>query len=402
MKKISSNVTQVILAIVVIVTGGVITTSNPTVSKPIPPITPTGTSQPSILSSTGTSIPVYTPTPYSGNIIRLAWFYKPPDDTEMDLVVKKMDFFILTHKDESVRSKWKARGIASPIIQYLLFLVINDPGDCNEDPNGNQVAYKPGDFCQISKLHPDWFLLDQNGNRISTSKNSYYMDPGNEEFRAFWLQRARELQETYGWDGIFLDNVEGSRAKMVGDNGSIAKYPDDQSYQKAVEGFLAYIRQNYFQPRNKQIYANIVSVDDDPVWESYLQYVDGVMIESFATDWSNGYRSRDEWEQQMTLAEKALAQGKTLILVAQGHQDNAKLENFAFASYLLLANGNVFFRYTNSESYRDLWLYENYNLDLGMPQGNRYKYKGGWRRDFAKGYVTVRPQNEQAEIVVNP
>jgi hypothetical protein len=196
--------------------------------------------------------------------------------------------------------------------------------------------------------------------------------------------------------------VEGSRTKMIGENGSLAKYPDEQSYHKAVEGFLAYIRTNYFQPRNKPIYANVVSVAEAYVWESYLQYLDGVMIESFATDWSDGYRSKDEWEQQMNLVEKALEQGKTLLLVAQGDQEDNKLQSFAFASYLLIANGNAFFRYTNSEAYRELWLYENYDLNLGMPLGKRYKHNGEWRRDFSNGSVTVSPQKHEAEIRLNP
>jgi hypothetical protein len=228
------------------------------------------------------------------------------------------------------------------------------------------------------------------------------MDPGNEGYRAFWLERARELQETYGWDNIFLDNVEGSRTKMLNSNKSVAQYPDEESYQEAVKGFLQYIRTNYFEPRNKPVYGNIVSVAEDHVWDEYMQYLDGAMIESFATDWSDGYRSRDEWEQQMNQAEHALELGKTLILVAQGDQDDSELQNFAFASYLLIANGNAVFRYTHSENYRDVWLYDNYDVDLGMPLGDRYKDKGGWRRDFANGYVTVNPKSHKAEIVLNP
>jgi len=382
-----------------ILIGGAIVGCNPSTQ-----ISPTAT-----LDSSGgqnslaeTSAPEVTATSLPEDVVRLTWFYKPPDEAQIGQVAEKTDFFILTHKDEPSREELRAKGNKAPVSQYLLFLVINDPGGCDEEPNGNQVAYKVGDFCQISEQHPDWFLLDQNGKRILSRKNSYYMDPGNEGYRAFWLERARELQETYGWDHVFLDNVEGSRAKMVGNNGSLANYPDEVSYQKAVEGFLSYIRTNYFEPNNKSIYANIVSVAEDHVWDRYLQYVDGAMIESFATDWSDGYRSTDEWEQQMNLAEKALKQGKTLILVAQGDQEDEKLQTFAFASYLLIADGNAYFRYTNSEEYRELWLYENYNVDPGMPLGDRYKDKGLWKRDFAFGYVTVNPQKRQAEIILNP
>lgn len=317
----------------------------------------------------------------------------------MDLVAQQADFFILTHKDENERTELRTRGITTPFSQYLLFTEIHDPGNCEDGPTGNQVAHKEGDFCQISESHPDWFLLEADGDRVG-DEDSYFMDPGNEGFRAFWLERARALQETHGWENIFLDNVEASRTKFVDDEDEpLANYPDDASYQQAVAGFLRYIRENYFQPQGKPMYANIVSVDDTEVWDEYLQYLDGVMIESFATDWDEGYLAHDDWEQQMDQAERALSLGKTLILVAQGQQDDAELQNFAFASYLLLANGNAYFRYANSEAYRDWWMYENYNQNPGLPVGPRYEYQGGWRRDFAKGYVIVKPQNREAEIV---
>jgi hypothetical protein len=361
---------------------------------------PTAVSQPSSqpLLATAPAAPTTPPHPF----VRLAWFYKPPENGQLDLVAQKFQFFILTYKDETERDELKTKGVSVPFAQYLLFLAIQDPGNCQETPNGNQVAYKAGDFCQISDLHPDWFLLDRNGNRIRSGEDYYYMDPGNAGFQQFWLERAREMQETYGWENVFLDNVEASRRKMIDNDVGLAKYPDDKSFQAAVEGFLTYLHQNYFGPRGKMMYGNIVSVDDDKVWSRYLQSLDGVMIESFATDWSNGYQEHDDWEGQMREAESALAKAKTLILVAQGDRDDQQLQNFAYASYLLVNNGNAVFRYTNSDSYREVWLYENYGIDLGTPKGPRYKEKGNWRRDFKNGHVIVDPQKHTAEIVVNP
>jgi hypothetical protein len=388
-----------LLGIPLLVLGGILIFTGYRANRQAQPA-PTATSGPR-LQTPPSITPAKTPTTTPGDIVRLAWFYKPPEEGQLGLVAKYFDFFILTYKDEKARDELKSRGVSAPFAEYLLFLVINDPGDCGENPNGNQVAYKPGDFCEISNSHPDWFLLDQNGNRIRGSGDNYYMDPGNQEFRRFWLERARELQETHGWDNLFLDNVEASRAKLVDDGTILAKYPDDQSYQQAVEGFLAYIRQNYFLPRGKSMYANIVSVDDDSVRDQYLRQLDGVMIESFATDWSDGYRKHDDWEQQMELAENILAQGRTLILVSQGDRNDLDRQKFAFASYLLVANGQAVFRYASTDSYREVWLYDNYKLDVGIPKGARYKSKGDWRRDFSNGSVTVNPQKHTAEILVN-
>jgi hypothetical protein len=47
-------------------------------------------------------------------------------------------------------------------------------------------------------------------------------------------------------------------------------------------------------------------------------------------------------------------------------------------------------------------MYDLYNIDLGMPLGDRYPVKNEWRRDFTNGYVTVNPHNHKAEIILSP
>lgn len=354
--------------------------------------------------ATPASLPIPSPNNEPGNAfekVQLAWFYKPPEDFLLPTVAENFHIFILTHKDEAYRDTLKSLGVKSPILLYLQLVEIKDPGSCTEVPQGNQVAYQVGDFCQISEHHPDWFLRDQNGNRIVTNK-SVYMDPGNAEYRAFWLQRAKELQEQYHWDGFFIDNLEASLSKLGSKGVVIPKYPDDASYQAATEGFLKYLRDNYFQPRKLPVLANIVSVRDRQVWLRYLQYLDGAMIESFAVDWSQDYRSPLNWEGQMTAVEEALSQGKNLILVAQAAQSDPDRQQFALASYLLVANENAVFRYEDADSYREVSLYENYFLDLGQPLGPRYRDGSSWRRDFSNGYVRVDPEAHSAEISLNP
>jgi len=285
---------------------------------------------------------------------------------------------------------------------YLQLVEIKDPGSCTEDPQGNQVAYQVGDFCEISEQHLDWFLLDQNGNRI-VDGNSFYMDPGNAGYQAFWLQRARALHEQFHWDGIFIDNLEASLDKLDKDGGALpAKYPDDASYQSAIEGFLIYLHKNYFEPSGQPVLANIVSVGDWNVWLRYLQYLDGAMIEAFAVDWSDGYSSPSDWKSEMDAIDQALLQGKTLILVSQMEEPDSNRQRFALASYLLIANENVSFRYANSDSYKEVLLYENYFINLGKPLGPRYQKGFSWQRDFANGYVIVNPRTQSAEIKSPP
>jgi hypothetical protein len=284
------------------------------------------------------------------------------------------------------------------ISQYLLLIEIRDPGNCTDLPRGNQVAFHPGDFCMIDAEHPDWFLLDRHGRRIG-GEEVYFMDPGNPGFRSFWLSRARELQEQYGWDSISIDNTHSGLGHFRGMGKLPQKYKTDEEYQAAIKGFLEYLRSEYFAPASRKMYANITVVRDYQIWREYLNSLDGVLVENFATGWPGRNKTRAEWEEQMNALEDAHKKGKTTILVSQGEQNDTKRQNFSFASYLLIANKHSFFRYALSGYYSQVWLYENYQINLGAPVTPRYREGATWRRDFLYGYVTVNPWTLHAEIV---
>ena len=340
------------------------------------------------------------------NVVNIAFFYKPPNNSDALTVSQNFNTVILTRLDESFRDQLVANGFKSTIPQYLRFEAIMDPGDCTSTPLRSQVAYKPGDFCAISRDHPDWFLLDALGKRLGADKigdNYYMMDPGNQEWRAFWLSRALELQTQYGWSGLFLDNVEGSLSKRKNTSGLPAKYVDDISYKAAIRGFLEYLYLNYAKANNRPMLANIATLKERVTWYEYLPYLDGAMTERWGVDWSyTGYVDKATWEEDMLMAEQTQSLGKNIIMVAPGSETDYNRQNFAFASYLLVSNGKAAFRYSNSSTYRYVWFYSNYQTDLGSPLGPRYLSGNLWRRDFAKGSVTVDPVNHIATISTNP
>lgn len=334
-------------------------------------------------------------------LVRLAWFTNLPREDDMFRVIEWFDLYIFHQGNEKDRELMVALGARGPILQYILFESIQAGDSCTEKPKVNQVAYLPGDYCMISEQHPDWFLLDTEGQRIlvqDQDTNLYLMDPGNPGWRSFFLDRIKKIQAEPNWDGVFLDNVPVTLAFREKSGYLPAAYPDDTSYQAAVQGFLKYLYESYFQPNKKLVFANLVSRKDDAVWESQLNYLDGAMHEGWAIDWPDGYRSADAWETQMALAEQTQEMGKTIVMVSQGTQEHKDLQTFAFASYLLINQGNAFFRYANSDNYADVWLYENYTYDLGEPLAPRYQDGQAWRRDFTKGNVFVNPETHQVEI----
>ncbi len=339
-------------------------------------------------------------------LINLAFFYKPPSNSDAASVAQNFGNVVLSGGDEAFRDQLVTNGFASTIPQYYRSEGIQDPGNCTSTPASNQIAYKAGDFCNISQTHPDWFLLDTNGNRIRTSptSNYYRMDPGNDGWRNFFVSRLLEIDQQKGWSGVFLDNLEASLSEIQRDGLTPARYPDNTSYQAAIRGFIQYLKTNYAQPYNRPVIANIIARSTEAQWLDYIQYLNGAMQERWAVPWSSttGYLTETKWSSDMALAEKTQAQGCFIILVAQGSKTDTARQNFAFASYLLISNGYASFRYAASSTYGEVWLYDNYKTQLGSPLGARYQTGTAWRRDFTSGYVVVDPVYHTATISVNP
>lgn len=342
-----------------------------------------------------TSIPLEVP-------VKLAWFYKAPADKNFASLAKTYQFYILSKGNEKDRDYLIGLGANRPILQYVRFDAIMDPGSCTRKPWQNNAAFMPGDFCMIDSQHPDWFLLDSNGERYTEENNGemfVMMDPGNPEWRTFFLQRLQQTQQgDRNWDGVFLDNLETTLVRYEQVDNMPRSYQSDKIYQKTVQDFVAYLHNTYFKPNGKLLFANIIARKDEDDWMNNIAFLDGAMHEGWSIDWPNRFRSVETWESQMKLAEDTQASGKTILLISQGTQADLELQNFAFSSYLLVNNGKAFFRYGNSQNYSESWLYEDYSVKLGKALGPRFQNGDEWRRNFENGYVIVNPKAHTSSI----
>jgi hypothetical protein len=348
--------------------------------------------------------PLPTPTqvdlmPYKA--IKLVWLYGIPiDNVDPKLFVENIDLFISTKGLEQQRDQLRTQGTNAPFFQYILFNEIEDPGNCNGEPFFDQVADKPGDYCRIDRLNPDWFLTTNDGNRIHSEPpydNYWMLDPGNPGWREFWLSRMQE-RENLGWNGIFLDNLE-ARPQNHENVLDQKRYPDVASYQQANLEFLQFLYE-YYHAKNTPVFANILAAENIRDWTLFLPYLDGAMLEDFAVDWDSGYYSPEKWEEQMEIARTTQLMGKKIILVSQGNRYDIERQKFSLGSFLLVQQGNAFFRYTHAGNYDQPWMYLNYLLDPGRPKGDKYKQGESWKRDFEHGYVSVNPISHKVEISV--
>jgi hypothetical protein len=341
--------------------------------------------------------------------VSLAWFYiQPSGGVPCSNLVPMFNFFIGTKGRETCRDTVRSLGRDFGLM-YLRFDGIQDldrafdnpDATCTRTPFGNQVAYKRGDVCQLREIAQDWALRRPDGSLIRTAGDFIMMDPANLSWRAYFIERAMEMQTIYGWNGLFLDNVS---ASMNNVGLPLRDYPDDLAYQNAIADFLATIRLAF---DDRPVWGNMIFQTTSSVWYRYGEHLDGQMEESAFLNWSSGYLSATQWRNQLTRIETTIASGVDVILVSQGARiDNAR-QQFAFASYLLIAAPGIHWRYSqDGAGYSEIWDYNNYALArrLGRPLTDRYVLPdGSWERRFEYGVVTANPVTRVGTItVINP
>jgi hypothetical protein len=366
------------------------------------------TSSPGPSASPTTANPAASPEAVTEPVARtgrsLGWFYRPPTGSDAASLTGTFDRYILTHGDEATRDALRAAGQSGPMLMYLRFEGIMNPVHVTW-PWLNNVAYQAGDFATISRQHPDWFLLDAAGRRVVAGTTDgiadsdvYLMDPGNAGWRTFLITRAQGMMNTYGWDGLFLDDIELSLAKRQRYSQIPAKYPTDASWAKANLQMLTWLKDRLGGTR--LVEANLIEqrTQNDPQWHTDIDQLSGGMREGWL-GWSDSdYLSPSQYAlalDQVTQSQKA---GKHVWLVAVGSQANTARALYTYASYLLVDDGLTSFRYTNPDNYDAVWPYAMYGRDLGAPLGGRYLSGAIWKRNFSNGTVSVNPTTHVAAV----
>lgn len=337
----------------------------------------------------------------------LTYFWGHLDPTvPVTTVARTTRRFVLHQGALDTKAALQAAGARGSFLQYIRSEAIMD--DNGVKPWPNQVAFKPGDWQDISTNHPDWFLRDRDGRRLSpdpTDPNEshfWMMDPANPGWRAFFLGRVREMQAAGGWSGLLLDNVELSLAKRSRAGQDLPAYPTDQAYEDAVNGYLAFVAAGFHPDARHALMANLI-VERAPVdgsWERAQSHLTGVMTEAFAVGWNDALLpSSAEWTAEMAELEQTVRSGRSLMAVSQGSQPNTTRQRIAYASYLLVANDLATFRYADYRQYDTPWNYPEYALKLGTPVGPRRLVGTTWVRDYTGGRVSVDPTTWAVSIV---
>jgi len=124
--------------------------------------------------------------------------------------------------------------------------------------------------------------------------------------------------------------------------------------------------------------------------DAYSDLLSGVFYEHFP---SSG------WDQMMS---KYLAVGKVGVAMLNANNANQPGEDYQKMRFGLTSSllGNGYYSYDLGDlSHQQLWWYDEYEVDLGLPLGAAVKLDNGvWRRDFERSIVLVNPTGQTVHL----
>jgi uncharacterized repeat protein (TIGR01451 family) len=292
-------------------------------------------------------------------------------------------------------------------------------------------------YDDVSSNHPDWFLLDSNGQRI-LSDDTYYLDIGRSDVRERAWQSLRDFLNRCGRPRyIYLDNFD---MRIGPDRYAPPNYPTNDLWVQAVVGWTEYVGsrlRSEFQfpdgsyPRFVPNAAwapgfwlrGIPGVSQDAPGVATLPYMGGFLIEhafmralpesgrvripSYGT--ASGPSGPQQWVNggiRNTVRLATEYPDKLIILMPTlwtNAPDSPQKLRFAIAGCLIVQHDNTFVHIDprrEQDQYPDGYYPPELFVPLGLPRGNFQILNGDiivgglFVREYQNGVVVWNPRHD--------
>lgn len=258
--------------------------------------------------------------------------------------------------------------------------------------------------------HPDWFLKDSKGDLMfipfacnGSTCSQYAADPGNAEFRAYWISQAEAILKK-GYKGLWIDDV--NLAFRVGNASGTEIAPHDPrtgktmtltNWMQYVADFTKAIRTA--MPSTQIVHNSIWFAGPDrqstPQVIEEIQQADYIDCERGVSD-SGLTGGMGDWSLNALFGfvDAVHALGKSVIY------DEYKLNGeYGLAGYFMTNNG------TDAEGDQSAtpenW-WSGYEVNIGTAQGARSTWETLLRRDFSGGMVLMNLPGGATKTVTLP
>lgn len=304
-------------------------------------------------------------------------------------------------------------------------------------PSGYRHNADLYNYDDVNANHPDWLLLDSNGQRILFD-DTYYVDIGRQEVRERAWQSMRDFLNRCGRPRyIYLDNFD----MRIGPNRyAPPNYPTNDLWVQAVVGWTEYVgsrlRSEFRFPDGSypRFVPNaawgpafwlrgIPGVSQDAPGVATLPYMGGFLIEhAFTHAWqtqgrttisiygtatgANGPQRWDNWALRNTIRLATEYPDKLIILVPTlwtNAPDSRQKLRFAVAGCLIVQHDNTFVQIDprfEQQQYPDGYYPPELFVPLGLPQGNFQILNGDlivgglFIREYQNGVVVWNPRHD--------
>jgi uncharacterized lipoprotein YddW (UPF0748 family) len=119
----------------------------------------------------------------------------------------------------------------------------------------NPIIGKPDDYLgPVLSRHPQWGMIDLQGNYFRSVSQKAFLDPGNPEAVSYLLALIEEIVTKYNLDGLQLDYI---------------RYPFQNLGAKPIYGYGFESRVEFWEQTNVDPAALEV---DDPLWQEWTEF----------------------------------------------------------------------------------------------------------------------------------
>ncbi|MBN2410461.1 hypothetical protein JXQ31_02140 [candidate division KSB1 bacterium] len=276
--------------------------------------------------------------------------------------------------------------------------------------------------------HPEFFLLDKNGNRCWAYRNTgykerYLMDIGNPSYQDYWVEAILTdvVNGPFRADGLHIDNVGPVNTFNSDDP---IKYDTPEKWKNAANSFVDKITKKMHE-NNTKIWINAGGTHSEKGCVM-LMTLDGlenppdVVGEegAFVHSWGKAdatFEREDQWRSSLDFMSRLKKSSQAYFAHVKIDPGESGIDNwgkpftfrqalwYALGSYLLGNDGNDYFFFSGKSRYgkKDWWFNEYSSIDLGKPAGpyqvNLHDGNNIYYREFANGYVYVNPTSNDAK-----
>ncbi len=245
----------------------------------------------------------------------------------------------------------------------------------------------PMGYDWVESYHPEWFLLDEQGNRIrrADSEDIYMLDVGNPTYQRVWAETAIHNATSAGADGVVIDGIA-TRFESAGGVRPVI-YPDDASWVAAEDAFVRYVV-GYISSAGLLVVAGGGNQPwSESPWLAWMQILDGRLYESPCDGDVCAPESFDNWK---SLLDSYTLFPDKIYMHHISHPINDDAVMYDLAGFLLGAGPNSYVGFRDIEG-----PYPRYHPFLDIAVGAPL----GELREI--GYRTYHRSFERGEIYAN-